>query len=229
MRERFGPRRPPLPSMRWQLRHPLSWKSRAPSATGPLVAPTTSAVQRRRVEVRRPRRPRAHDPERADHQHRHDDDADRPRAPPRAPLALVREERRREEQRRRRASGAPRMTTCLEARRAEREHGEVPEQVPVGPRVGVGEARVGRRVERRRPDEPREQDDAADHRERRRRRRATPRPARRARRPSSRSSSYFFRYVFGSTGSPGVGGSEMPWRITRQQVERRGTRRSSPG
>src|SRR5580692_9599678 len=28
--------------MRWQLRQPLSWKSTAPSATGPLVAPTMS-------------------------------------------------------------------------------------------------------------------------------------------------------------------------------------------
>src|SRR5579859_3069466 len=31
--------------MRWQLRQPLSWKRRAPSATGPLVAPTTSGVR----------------------------------------------------------------------------------------------------------------------------------------------------------------------------------------
>ena len=67
---RFGPRRPPVPAMRWQLRHPLSWKSRAPSATGPFVVADDVGGQRRRVEVRRPGRPGAEDPERADHDHR---------------------------------------------------------------------------------------------------------------------------------------------------------------
>ena len=149
MRDRFGPAPAAWPSIRWQLRQPLSWKSRAPSATGPLVAPTTAGGSGGASKF-------------GDHgeraptiqsepiiTHRQHDDADRPRPPPRAALALVRQDAAATN------SSAPiderraRMTTCLELRRAEREHGEVPEQVPVGPRLGVDEARVGRLAERR--------------------------------------------------------------------------------
>src|SRR5262245_23302251 len=44
MRDRLGPRRPPCPSIAWQYRQPFAWNIRAPSAIGPVVAPTTEAV-----------------------------------------------------------------------------------------------------------------------------------------------------------------------------------------
>ena len=120
--------------------------------------------QRRRVEVRRPRRARAEDPERADHHDRKDDDRNRPGPSPRAPLTLVREEGRGEEEtsdEHRREEDDRR----LEARRREREDGEVPEEIPVRTWVGRDEARIGGRADLRRTDEDCEDEDTERHRD----------------------------------------------------------------
>ena len=96
----------------------------------------------------------------------------------------------------------------------EREDGEVPEQVPVGARVGVDEARVGGVPSVGRPDEDARAATMPS---------AIATPKTTSRQAASgqngtpsfvRCSWYGSRYVFGSTGSPGFGGSEMPCRRT---------------
>src|SRR5689334_24267554 len=198
--------------MLWQARHPLSWKSRAPSATGPLDAPTTLAgkggasnfgdhgefapmiqsdpimsTAKTTIMIDQGRRVAARSPL-----------FDRSGGARRRPPTM---------------SGARMMTAASRlgghsARTAKYQRRYQSGRGSASMRLASGGAPISggptRSASARMPNiiatEKKTSRHAASGQN------GTP--------SFFRCWTYFLRYVFGSTGSPGVGGSEMPWRMT---------------
>ena len=149
---RSGPRWPPCPSSAWHAWHPFALKSCAPCATWPVVVPTISAERGGRRSWAT--RARARQAARACRSSAPPaGDADRPGPALRAALAAVRDEgeesRARPTEQRRREDDDQVSSSCGSSAST----AKIPEEIPVGPRIGLRMRRVGRRVQLRRADD----------------------------------------------------------------------------
>ena len=120
-----------------------------------------SCVKGSGSEVRRPGRAGARDPKRTDHDHAQEHDGDRPRSARSGALPAVIQEGS-DQQENAYHRGGEDHDVAFQGGWNQRQHGEIPEQIPVGARISLQDARIRRFVERGRPKDNGEERDGDD-------------------------------------------------------------------